>query len=88
MPKAAPLEDALAKKGGLTLSQLVDYDDRLTDALVDRVCAVRVSSHHTVTDGFQGILLDDHPQTPPRLPCVPRSAGGRCVPHSPGSCRS
>ncbi|KAF2156927.1 hypothetical protein K461DRAFT_219305 [Myriangium duriaei CBS 260.36] len=37
MPKAAPLEDALAKKGGLTLSQLVNYDDRLTDALVDRV---------------------------------------------------
>ncbi|PNS15230.1 Histone-lysine N-methyltransferase set9 [Sphaceloma murrayae] len=37
MPKAAALEDALAKKGGLTLSQLVDYDDRLTDALVDRV---------------------------------------------------
>ena len=39
MPTAAPLEDALAKKGGLTLSQLVDYDDRLTDALVDRVCS-------------------------------------------------
>ena len=39
MPQAAPLEDALAKKGGLTLSQLVDYDDRLTDALVDRVRA-------------------------------------------------
>ncbi|KAF4548778.1 Histone-lysine N-methyltransferase-like protein 2 [Elsinoe fawcettii] len=37
MAKAAALEDALAKKGGLTLSQLVDYDDRLTDALVDRV---------------------------------------------------
>jgi len=38
MPKAAAaLEDALAKKGGLTLGQLVDYDDRLTDALVDRV---------------------------------------------------
>ncbi|KAF2225092.1 hypothetical protein BDZ85DRAFT_309366 [Elsinoe ampelina] len=37
MPKAVALEDALAKKGGLTLSQLVDYDDRLTDALVDRV---------------------------------------------------
>ncbi|GAM88886.1 hypothetical protein ANO11243_069200 [Dothideomycetidae sp. 11243] len=37
MPKAAHLEDALAKKGGLTLSQLVDYDDRVTDALVDRV---------------------------------------------------
>lgn len=39
MIKAAPLEDALAKKGGLTLGQLVDYDDRLTDALVDRVSA-------------------------------------------------
>ncbi|GAB7339957.1 hypothetical protein MBLNU457_6474t1 [Dothideomycetes sp. NU457] len=38
MPKpAAALEDALAKKGGLSLAQLVDYDDRLTDALVDRV---------------------------------------------------
>jgi len=33
----APLGDALAKKGGLTLSQLVDYDDRCTDAMVDRL---------------------------------------------------
>ncbi|GAB7348684.1 hypothetical protein MBLNU459_g7430t1 [Dothideomycetes sp. NU459] len=37
MPKDTPLEDALAKKGGLTLSQLADYDDRITDAVVDRV---------------------------------------------------
>ncbi|KAK4974812.1 histone lysine methyltransferase Set9 [Elasticomyces elasticus] len=31
------LQDALSKKGGLTLSQLVTYDDIATDALVDRV---------------------------------------------------
>ncbi|KAF2144139.1 uncharacterized protein K452DRAFT_306760 [Aplosporella prunicola CBS 121167] len=31
------LKDALAKKGGLTLSQLANYDDLATDALVDRV---------------------------------------------------
>ncbi|KAF2086561.1 hypothetical protein K490DRAFT_44214 [Saccharata proteae CBS 121410] len=30
------LKDALAKKGGLTLSQLANYDDLATDALVDR----------------------------------------------------
>lgn len=46
MPKAAPLQDALAKKGGLTLSQLVDYDDRLTDALVDRVS---IHCHHIIS---------------------------------------
>ncbi|KAL1301628.1 hypothetical protein AAFC00_005853 [Neodothiora populina] len=32
-----PLEEALAKKGGLTLQQLANYDDVITDALVDRV---------------------------------------------------
>lgn len=37
MANADALEDALARKGVLTLSQLVDYDDRLTDALIDRV---------------------------------------------------
>lgn len=37
MPKAADLEEALKKKGGLTLSQLANYDDLITDALVDRV---------------------------------------------------
>jgi hypothetical protein len=31
------LKEALAKKGGLTLSQLASYDDLITDALVDRV---------------------------------------------------
>ncbi|SMQ48785.1 unnamed protein product [Zymoseptoria tritici ST99CH_1A5] len=34
---AADLAEALKKKGGLTLTQLADYDDILTDALVDRV---------------------------------------------------
>ncbi|TKA81939.1 hypothetical protein B0A55_01942 [Friedmanniomyces simplex] len=38
MPRqAADLEEALKKKGGLTLSQLANYDDLITDALVDRV---------------------------------------------------
>ncbi|KAK4502190.1 hypothetical protein PRZ48_005615 [Zasmidium cellare] len=37
MPQAADLEEALNKKGGLTLSQLANYDDLITDALVDRV---------------------------------------------------
>ncbi|TKA81937.1 hypothetical protein B0A55_01940 [Friedmanniomyces simplex] len=37
MPRqAADLEEALKKKGGLTLSQLANYDDLITDALVDR----------------------------------------------------
>jgi histone-lysine N-methyltransferase SUV420H len=41
MPRnAADLEEALNKKGGLTLSQLANYDDLITDALVDRVSHV------------------------------------------------
>ncbi|KAK6433820.1 histone lysine methyltransferase Set9 [Oleoguttula sp. CCFEE 5521] len=36
-PHASDLEEALRKKGGLTLSQLANYDDIITDALVDRV---------------------------------------------------
>lgn len=39
---AADLEDALQKKGGLTLSQLANYDDLITDALVDRVSHSRM----------------------------------------------
>lgn len=34
---AAELDEALKKKGGLTLSQLANYDDLITDAVVDRV---------------------------------------------------
>jgi len=45
MPRhAADLEEALKKKGGLTLSQLANYDDLITDALVDRVCILRSAS--------------------------------------------
>ena len=46
---AADLDTALQKKGGLTLSQLANYDDLITDALVDRVsvhrehCAAHIS---------------------------------------------
>ncbi|KXT14811.1 hypothetical protein AC579_9649 [Pseudocercospora musae] len=36
-PQAADLDEALRKKGGLTLSQLANYDDLITDALVDAV---------------------------------------------------
>nr|OQO20886.1 hypothetical protein B0A51_11348 [Rachicladosporium sp. CCFEE 5018] len=36
-PHVNDLEEALKKKGGLTLSQLANYDDIITDALVDRV---------------------------------------------------
>lgn len=35
--RAADLDTALQKKGGLNLSQLANYDDLITDALVDRV---------------------------------------------------
>lgn len=40
--KEAPLKEALAKKGGLTLSQLVQYDDLATDVLVDKVSNCRI----------------------------------------------
>jgi histone-lysine N-methyltransferase SUV420H len=38
--RAADLDEALQKKGGLTLSQLANYDDLITDALVDRVSII------------------------------------------------
>ena len=47
------LKDALAKKGGLTLSQLANYDDLATDALVDRVSSFarrRAKVYHKHTD--------------------------------------
>jgi len=44
MPSRTPSsEDALPRKGALTLTRLVDYDDRITDALVDRVSTRRTS---------------------------------------------
>lgn len=42
MPKM-PGASSSAKKHTLTLAQLSSYDDMLTDALVDRVCADPVS---------------------------------------------
>jgi hypothetical protein len=42
MPSRTPSsEDSLPKRGALTLTRLVDYDDRITDALVDRVSTRR-----------------------------------------------
>ena len=40
--RVADLDEALQKKGGLTLSQLANYDDLITDALVDRVSRLAV----------------------------------------------
>ncbi|KAI4766945.1 hypothetical protein E4T52_06950 [Aureobasidium sp. EXF-3400] len=37
MPSRISPEESLPRKGALTLARLVDYDDRITDALVDRV---------------------------------------------------
>ena len=49
MPRnAADLEEALNKKGGLTLSQLANYDDLITDALVDRVCIRRPATDRVI----------------------------------------
>lgn len=57
------LEDSLAKKGGLTLARLIDYDDHITDALVDRVSTRRVQSlaHCHLPLPLAGVLLDHHP---------------------------
>lgn len=61
MPSRTPsLEDSLAKKGGLTLARLVDYDDRITDALIDRVSSRR---NRVLQPGHlpsTGLLLDYH----------------------------
>lgn len=46
-PQAASLEHALTKKGGLTLSQLANYDDWATDALVDKVCILKCCQVYT-----------------------------------------
>jgi len=63
MPRhAADLEEALKKKGGLTLSQLANYDDLITDALVDRVCISSARKRATAgtNSAITGILLVYH----------------------------
>lgn len=62
MPQAADLEEALNKKGGLTLSQLANYDDIITDALVDRVC-IRSEKKMAQNADIRGpgLFLVDHP---------------------------
>ena len=42
--QAAELDEALKKKGGLTLTQLANYDDIITDALVDRVRSILIDA--------------------------------------------
>ena len=77
----ADLETALKKKGGLTLSQLANYDDVITDALVDRVSSfytMRASQQRMLTLRA-GLLLVDDPQAESELPPQPRRAAGRCM---------
>lgn len=79
MPRqAADLEEALNKKGGLTLSQLANYDDLITDALVDRVRIPRLrgSLDRSNADVCLGVLLVLDPQTESKLPSLPRRTGG------------
>lgn len=76
--QAADLEEALKKKGGLTLSQLANYDDIITDALVDRVCAgyiiVLTFSLDLTTNTPAGLLLVFNPKAQAKLPPMPRRA--------------
>ncbi|KAF2721505.1 hypothetical protein K431DRAFT_224071 [Polychaeton citri CBS 116435] len=69
MPRYADeLDQALKKKGGLTLSQLANYDDILTDSLVDRVyywSTIRKlkSTYHScrgITESEVTKILQDH----------------------------
>ena len=74
MPRqAADLEEALNKKGGLTLSQLANYDDIITDALVDRVRTMNVGSPPKLNRLMYvvGVLLVYYSQTEGKLPSLP-----------------
>ena len=50
------LREALAKKGGLTFSQLASYDDLITDALVDRVSQSHILEGHSRQKPMRGHL--------------------------------
>lgn len=90
MPRqAADLEEALKKKGGLTLSQLANYDDILTDALVDRVRIENSRAYDindTLTVRGAGLLLEYHPQTQSHVPSLPRCSGRRCLQYLAEAC--
>lgn len=86
-PQAADLEEALKKKGGLTLSQLANYDDIITDALVDRVCACQVPFFMLTTNTvLVGLLLVVDPETQAKLPSMSRSPRGRHLQDPPTIC--
>lgn len=87
--RAADLDEALQKKGGLTLSQLANYDDLITDALVDRVSLLAlltvlyVSRHEKLIPPFPGILLVRHSQAETQLSPLPRYPGGSSLQDPP-----
>jgi len=90
--RAADLDEALQKKGGLTLSQLANYDDLITDALVDRVSLLVVldklciSRHKKLISSLPGLLLVRHSQAEAQLPPLPRYSGGGSLQDPPVRC--
>jgi hypothetical protein len=89
--RAADLDEALQKKGGLTLSQLANYDDLITDALVDRVSLVAglmqcSSRHKKLISSLPGLLLVRHSQAEAQLPPLPRHSGGGSMQDPPVRC--
>jgi hypothetical protein len=90
--RAADLDEALQKKGGLTLSQLANYDDLITDALVDRVSLLVMldmlyaSRHKKLIPPFPGLLLVRHSQAEAQLSPFPRYPGGGSLQDPPARC--
>lgn len=90
--RGADLDEALQKKGGLTLSQLANYDDLITDALVDRVSLLVmldmlcVPRHKKLISHFPGLLLVRHSQAETQLSPLPRHPGGGSLQDPPARC--
>jgi hypothetical protein len=88
--RAADLDEALKKKGGLTLSQLANYDDLITDALVDRVSPLALLMPRPATQELtlnpSGLLLVCHSQAETQLPPFTRHPGGSGLQDPPGRC--
>ena len=90
--RGADLDEALQKKGGLTLSQLANYDDLITDALVDRVSLLatlvvpHLSRHNILIPHFPGLLLVRHSQAEAQLSPLSRYSGGGSLQDPPARC--
>ena len=90
---AADLEEALNKKGGLSLSQLANYDDLITDALVDRVrlrpsheLPLHRDEEEWLTVSNTGVLLVIDSETQSQLPRMSWRPREGCVQDYTRSC--